>query len=61
MDPFSGIVIVGHAGGDVRIYQFCDSPESVHRMNIDETLIPYENVGTQVGCLLRQRAPRVPE
>ncbi|KAL4458921.1 hypothetical protein ABPG75_013786 [Micractinium tetrahymenae] len=47
VDPFSGIVMVGHAGGDVRLYQFSDTPQAVHRMNIDEALIPYENVGLQ--------------
>lgn len=47
VDPFSGLVIVGHAGGDVRLYQFTDAPQTVHRMNIDETLLPYENVGLQ--------------
>lgn len=43
--------MVGHAGGDVRVYQFCDSPQNVHRMNIDEARIPYENIGQQVGSL----------
>lgn len=47
--PFSGIVIVGHQGGDVRLYQFTESAQSVQRMNIDETLLPYGNVGHQVG------------
>ncbi|KAL4431642.1 hypothetical protein ABPG77_001484 [Micractinium sp. CCAP 211/92] len=47
VDPFSGIVLVGHAGGDVRVYQFCDLPQNVHRMNIDEAGIPYETVGQQ--------------
>jgi hypothetical protein len=46
--PFSGIVIAGHLGGDVRLYQFTEGAQTVHRMNIDETLLPYENVGTQV-------------
>ena len=50
--PFSGIVLVGHQGGDVRLYQFTESAQSVHRINLDETLIPYENVGPQVGPLL---------
>ncbi|EFN53326.1 hypothetical protein CHLNCDRAFT_137041 [Chlorella variabilis] len=47
--PFSGIVIVGHQGGDVRLYQFTESAQSVQRMNIDETLLPYGNVGHQAG------------
>jgi hypothetical protein len=49
--PFSGLALVGHQGGDVRLYQFTESAQSVHRINLDETLIPYENVGPQVGPL----------
>ncbi|PSC76739.1 R-Tomsyn-like family [Micractinium conductrix] len=45
--PFSGLVIVGHQGGDVRLYQFSDSQQTVHRINVDETLMPYENVAAQ--------------
>jgi hypothetical protein len=40
---------VGHAGGDVRLYQFTDCAQGVHRVNLDETLLPYEHVGAQVG------------
>ena len=46
--PFSGLVMVGHQGGDVRIYQFADSPQTVHRMNVDESRVPYETVAPQV-------------
>lgn len=42
-------MIVGHQGGDVRLYQFSDSQQTVHRINVDETLMPYENVAAQVG------------
>ena len=41
--------MVGHAGGDVRLYQFADTPQSVRRINLDETLQPYENIAAQVG------------
>lgn len=27
--PFSGMVLVGHAGGDVRVYQFTETPQQV--------------------------------
>ena len=40
--------MVGHACGDVRLYQFADTPQSVHRINLDETLLPYENIAAQV-------------
>ena len=57
--PFSGMVLVGHQGGDVRLYQFTESAQSVHRINLDETLIPYENVGPQVGFLYSCTATQV--
>lgn len=48
--PFSGIVIVGHQGGEVRVYQFTDCAQpAVHRMNVDENGLPYDNVGPQVS------------
>lgn len=47
--PFSGLVLVGHAGGEVRLYQFTDSKQTVHRMNLDESGVPYDNVAAQVG------------
>lgn len=40
---------VGHAGGDVRLYQFADSAQNVHRMNLDESRVAYETVSPQVG------------
>ena len=45
--PFSGLLLVGHQGGDARLYQFCDSAQEVRRHNIDEALLPYEHVGAQ--------------
>lgn len=50
MCPLSGLMIVGHVDGDVRLYQFSyhDSQE-VHRSNIDEARVPYEHVGAQAA------------
>ena len=48
MCPFSGAVLVGHAGGDVRLYQFSDAAAAVHRHGLDEGGAPYKHVGVQV-------------
>lgn len=45
--PASGLLAVGHAGGDVRIYQFTDRPQSVRRASIDESLVPYDTMLAQ--------------
>ena len=45
--PASGLVAVGHAGGDVRVYQFTDRPQSVRRASIDESLVPYDTMLVQ--------------
>jgi hypothetical protein len=47
--PFSGILAAGHVGGEVRVYQFTDSAQHVHRHNVDETKFAYSNVSPQVG------------
>ncbi len=40
--PFSGLLAVGHAGGDVRVYQFADRPQAARRAALDESLVPYD-------------------
>ncbi|KAH7619656.1 hypothetical protein Ndes2526B_g06639 [Nannochloris sp. 'desiccata'] len=45
--PASGLLAVGHAGGDVRVYQFTDRPQSVRRASIDESLVPYDTMLVQ--------------
>jgi hypothetical protein len=45
--PASGLLAVGHAGGDVRVYQFTDRPQSVRRCSIDESLVPYDTMLVQ--------------
>jgi hypothetical protein len=48
--PLSGLMIVGHVDGDVRLYQFSDhDSQEVHRSNIDEARVPYEHVGAQAA------------
>lgn len=47
--PHSGLIIVGHCGGDARLYQFCDQPQDVHRANLDEARLPYEHVMIQAA------------
>jgi hypothetical protein len=45
--PFSGLLCVGHAGGDVRLYQFSDRPQAVRRASLDESLVPYDTALAQ--------------
>lgn len=45
--PVSGILAVGHAGGDVRVYQFSDKPQAVRRATLDESLVPYDTLVPQ--------------
>lgn len=40
--PISGILAVGHAGGQVRIYQFSTSAQSVRRVSLDGSKLPYD-------------------
>jgi hypothetical protein len=50
MCPLSGLMIVGHVDGNVRLYQFSDhDSQEVHRSNIDEARVPYEHVGAQAA------------
>ena len=45
--PASGLLTVGHVGGDVRMYQFSDRPESVRKVILDESLVPYDTLCAQ--------------
>lgn len=45
--PVSGLLAVGHAGGDVRLFQFSDRPQAVRRASLDESLVPYDNLLAQ--------------
>ncbi len=40
--PISGLLAVGHAGGQVRVYQFSKTAQSVRRVSLDGSKIPYD-------------------
>jgi hypothetical protein len=45
--PLSGLLAVGHAGGEVRVFQFCDRPQAARRAVLDESLVPYDTLLAQ--------------
>ena len=40
--PISGLLAVGHAGGQVRVYQFSSTAQSVRRVCLDGSKIPFD-------------------
>lgn len=42
--PVSGVLVVGHSGGLVRVYQFSKTPQAVRRVTLDESLVPYDTL-----------------
>lgn len=45
--PMSGLVAVGHAAGEVRVYQFSNRTQPVRCASLDESLVPYDTQLTQ--------------
>ena len=43
----SGLLVIGHSSGDVKVYQFSDRPQAVRRASLDESLVPYDNLLAQ--------------
>lgn len=40
--PISGLMAVGHVGGQVRVYQFSTTAQSTRRVCLDESKLPYD-------------------